>query len=70
MPCARGTGESRSVISVHVLVPSDWTVQRGHNLVEQLEREIRTSIPGATVFTHVEPIGDPLAREDTSLDRN
>ena len=60
---------SRSFISLHVLVPGDWTVQRGHDLLEQVERDIRAAVPGATVFTHVEPVGDPLAWEDTSLDR-
>jgi cation diffusion facilitator family transporter len=60
---------SRSFISFHVLVPGDWTVQRGHDLLEQVERDIRAAIPGATVFTHLEPVGDPLAWEDTSLDR-
>jgi cation diffusion facilitator family transporter len=61
---------SRSFISFHVLVPGDWTVQRGHDLLEQVERDIRAAVPGATVFTHVEPVGDPLAWEDTSLDRS
>jgi cation diffusion facilitator family transporter len=61
---------SRSFISLHVLVPGDWTVQRGHDLLEQVERDIRSAIPGATVFTHLEPAGDPLAWEDTSLDRS
>jgi cation diffusion facilitator family transporter len=61
---------SRSFISLHVLVPGDWSVQRGHDLLEQLEREIRSAIPGATVFTHLEPAGDPLAWEDISLDRS
>lgn len=60
---------SRSFISFHVLVPGDWTVQHGHDLLEQVERDIRAAVPGATVFTHVEPVGDPLAWEDTSLDR-
>jgi cation diffusion facilitator family transporter len=60
---------SRSFISFHVLVPGDWTVQRGHDLLEQVERDIRAAVPGATVFTHLEPVGDPLAWEDTSLDR-
>jgi len=60
---------SRSFISFHVLVPGDWTVQRGHDLLEQVERDIRTAIPGASVFTHLEPAGDPKAWEDTSLDR-
>jgi cation diffusion facilitator family transporter len=60
---------SRSFISFHVLVPGDWTVQRGHDLLEQVERDIRAAVPGATVFTHLEPVGDPAAWEDTSLDR-
>ena len=60
---------SRSFISFHVLVPGDWTVQRGHDLLEQMERDIRAAIPGASVFTHLEPAGDPKAWEDTSLDR-
>jgi cation diffusion facilitator family transporter len=60
---------SRSFISFHVLVPGDWTVQRGHDLLEEMEREIRAAVPGATVFTHLEPVGDPTAWQDTSLDR-
>ena len=60
---------SRSFISFHVLVPGEWSVQRGHDLLEEVEREIRAAVPGATVFTHLEPIGDPAAWEDTSLDR-
>ena len=60
---------SRSFISFHVLVPGDWTVQRGHDLLEQVERDIRAAVPGATVFTHLEPAGDPKSWEDTSLDR-
>lgn len=59
----------RSFISFHVLVPGDWSVQRGHDLLERIERDIRTAIPGATVFTHLEPIGDPAAWEDLTLDR-
>ena len=27
----------RAFISTHVLVPGDWTVQRGHDLVEEVE---------------------------------
>jgi cation diffusion facilitator family transporter len=60
---------SRCFISFHVLVPGDWTVQRGHDLLEELEREIRAAVPGATVFTHLEPLGDPAAWQDISLDR-
>jgi len=60
---------TRAFISLHVLVPADWTVQRGHDLLEQLERDIRAAIPGAQLFTHLEPQGDPAAWEDVGLDR-
>lgn len=60
----------RSFISFHVLVPGEWTVQRGHDLVEQVERDIRAAVSGATVFTHLEPINDPAAWQDLTLDRS
>ena len=60
---------TRAFISLHVLVPADWTVQRGHDLLEQLEGDIRATIPGAQLFTHLEPQGDPAAWEDIALDR-
>lgn len=59
---------TRAFISLHVLVPGDWTVQRGHDLLEQLEREIRAVVPGAQLFTHLEPQEDPAAWEDIALD--
>lgn len=60
---------TRSFISLHVLVPADWTIQRGHDLLEQLERDLRGVVPGAQLFTHLEPQGDPAAWEDIALDR-
>lgn len=59
----------RSFVSVHVLVPGAWTVQRGHELVEHLEREIREAIAGASVITHLEPVEDPVSFADQALDR-
>lgn len=56
-------------ISFHILVPGDWTVQRGHDLLEAIEEEIRAAIPNCTVFTHLEPIEDPLSWQDTGLRR-
>lgn len=58
----------RSFVSMHVLVPGAWTVQRGHDLVERLEHEIATAVPGTTVFTHIEPKEDPASYDDQSLD--
>jgi cation diffusion facilitator family transporter len=59
----------RSFVSMHVLVPGDWTVQRGHDAVEAIEAEIRAALPGATVFTHLEPREDPASYRDVKLDR-
>jgi divalent metal cation (Fe/Co/Zn/Cd) transporter len=64
----RQTG-TQAFISLHVLVPADWTVQRGHDLLERLERDVRAAVPGAQLFTHLEPQGDPAAWEDIALDR-
>src|SRR4051812_16213413 len=45
---------SRAFISVHVLVSGAWTVQRGHDVVEDVEGALRQRLPYATVFTHLE----------------
>ena len=60
---------SRNFVSMHVLVPGTWTVQRGHEMLEQIEADIRQSIPNVTVFTHMEPLDDPVSWQDAQLDR-
>jgi divalent metal cation (Fe/Co/Zn/Cd) transporter len=60
---------ARRFVSLHVLVPGAWTVQRGHDLVEQVEASLCTRLPGASVFTHLEPAEDPRSFADTTLDR-
>lgn len=59
----------RRFVSLHVLVPGNWTVERGHALLEEIEHDIRTMLPNVTVFTHLEPLGDPRSWEDITLDR-
>ena len=59
---------------VTLAVPGDWTVERGHDLSERLERDIERALPGATVFTHIEndePAGKerPLAEVDGNRTR-
>jgi cation diffusion facilitator family transporter len=61
---------ARSFVSVHLQVPGRWTVQRGHNLLEEIEDRIRSAIPYATVFTHIEPVEDPASWKDETLDRS
>jgi cation diffusion facilitator family transporter len=60
---------ARRFVSLHVLVPGDWTVRRGHDLLERIEQEIRDAIPNAHVMTHLEALEDPAAWEDEGLDR-
>jgi cation diffusion facilitator family transporter len=60
---------ARRFISFHILVPGDWTVQRGHDLLEEIEERIREAVPRSVVDTHLEPIEDPVSWEDTRLER-
>lgn len=60
---------SRKFISFHVLVPGEWSVQKAHSLVEEIEKKLRDSIPQTTITTHIEPLEDPLSWGDAGLDR-
>ncbi len=60
---------AQKFVSLHVLVPDDWTVRRGHELLEQIEAGIRGAISGAVVFTHIEPLDDPASWDDERLER-
>ncbi len=57
-------------ISFHVLVPGKWTVQRGHNVLEHIESEIRTALPSSIVTTHLEPVEDPAAWEESIMEHD
>ncbi len=46
----------RSFVSLHLLVPGEWTVRRGHDLSERLEEDVRRALPGSAVMTHIEPL--------------
>lgn len=60
---------ARKFASLHILVPDTWTVRHGHQLLEMIEADIRRALPGITVFTHLEPLGDPASWQDIKLDR-
>lgn len=60
---------SRRFLSVHILVPKSWSVQKGHDLSEKIELEICSTFPKMTVTTHLEPIGDPKSENDITIDR-
>ncbi len=56
-------------VSFHVLVPGNWTVQRGHDLLEEIEADVRRHLPRCTVDTHLESLDDPASWEDQTLER-
>ncbi len=59
----------RRFVSLHVLVPGEWSIQRGHALCEEIEGKLRGLMAHVTVFTHLEPLNDAVSWEDQTLDR-
>jgi cation diffusion facilitator family transporter len=57
----------RSFVSFHVLVPGRWSVQYGHQVLEQIEDDLRKAFPGIVVITHLEPLEDPVSYNETHL---
>ncbi|SMO66434.1 cation diffusion facilitator family transporter [Propioniciclava tarda] len=52
----REAGRQRFIEAI-VEVPGAWTVHRGHELTDALEREIEQALPGTEAHIHVEPLG-------------
>lgn len=65
----RQSGAQR-FISVHVQVPGEWSVQKGHTLLEAIERDLRQVLTPVAVFTHLEPVDDPVSWNDIELHRD
>lgn len=63
----REAGHER-FLQLHMLVPGEWSVQRGHDLVERVERDLVETLDHLHVTIHLEPIGDPRAYESWRLD--
>ena len=62
---------ARRFVSVHILVPGDWTVHDAHHVAEEFESNVRKVLGGpVTVFTHLEPVEDELSMQDVSLNGN
>ena len=59
----REAGRQRFV-SMHVLVPGAWTIQKGHDLSENLEADIIAELPDTIITTHVEPLEDERSWAD------
>jgi cation diffusion facilitator family transporter len=60
---------ARKFVSTHVLVPGDWTVQRGHELLDKIEADVCRALPDTVVFTHLESLDDPASWDDETFDR-
>jgi cation diffusion facilitator family transporter len=60
---------ARKFVSMHVLVPGNWTVQRGHELLDKIEADIRNALPDSVAFTHLESLDDPASWDDETFER-
>jgi cation diffusion facilitator family transporter len=60
----------RAFVTLHVLVPGQWTVQIGHDWAERIETDICKALPHTHVTTHLEPMEDPASMNDQDLDRS
>lgn len=49
---------------VHVLVPGDWSVRRGHDLIEELEAQVAQQMEDVLLTCHLEPLEDPRSYGD------
>ena len=55
---------NRRFMQFDLLVPGAWSVQRGHDLVEEITDALGAEFPDMDVICHVEPIEDPRSYED------
>lgn len=49
---------------VHVLVPGAWTVQQGHDLLEDIEAAVADELADVSLTCHLEPLEDPRSYDD------
>ncbi|MCF8588750.1 cation diffusion facilitator family transporter [Gordonia liuliyuniae] len=50
-------------VQLHMLVPGDWTVRRGHDLAEEVEAALYAAVDDLRCTIHIEPIDDPRSYE-------
>ena len=55
---------SQRFLSVHMLVPGDWTVHDAHHIAEDFEGDLRTALGDAVISTHLEPVEDHISMDD------
>jgi cation diffusion facilitator family transporter len=57
----------RRFMQFDLLVPGAWSVQRSHDLVEEITEALLAEFPDIDVLCHVEPVEDPRSYEDPDL---
>ncbi|MCF7971011.1 MAG: cation diffusion facilitator family transporter [Methylococcaceae bacterium] len=62
----RSAGAQR-FMSVHILVPGKWSVQKGHNLLEAIEHKISEQFAKIDIETHLEPLEDIASWQHDNL---
>jgi cation diffusion facilitator family transporter len=55
---------ARRFVSVHMLVPGEWSVHDAHHFAEDFEGDVRSQLKDAIVHTHLEPIDDEISIND------
>ncbi|RQW83299.1 MAG: cation diffusion facilitator family transporter, partial [Methylococcus sp.] len=64
---ARIAGSHR-LVTFHVLVPGDMTIQDAHQLLDEIEAAIARKLPNLLIVTHVEPLDDPASFRHEMID--
>lgn len=57
----------RRFMEMHLLVPGEWTVKRGHDVAEDLTDALLAEYPDLRVSLHLEPVEDPRSYEDIGI---
>jgi cation diffusion facilitator family transporter len=58
------TAAAKNFISFHLILPGDWTINRGHELTKRIEEKIKLLLADAEIFIHLEPVEDPDSFDD------
>jgi len=58
---------SQRFVDFHLLVPGELTVQRAHQLAEEIEAAIGAVLGAVDIAIHIEPIEEPAAWSDSAL---
>jgi len=62
-------GGARRFVTLHVLVPGVWSVQRAHDFVERVEQALAERLGPLAIVSHLEPVEDPLAYDEDLLEK-